>query len=286
MQNYQIKQNSPELVSLLKASTVAYKNAKSREFAVTYILLFLAAAYPISYIFIKDESSKQLLFGLSFFVTITTWFLTDYFKGNTAKGALLKEQFDVLLFGLPWKFMLPKPDMSEVVNLEKEYSGEDIKDWYPANISETMPQNTVVAICQRISSSWDIELRSKYKTFLSVFLFAYTLLVFMLWVIKSVDGRTVFLLYFSTLSFYSHINTLIRGNANAIKKRTTIVAKLDEYINNRKLFTQDNLRDIQDEIYNIRQEPAKVPDFYFKLYNKRIKNTLEVYVQMVNKIYP
>jgi len=285
MQSYKEKQNSPELIRLLKASTVAYKNAKSREFAVTYILLFLAIAYPITYIFLKDNSVKESLFAVSFFVTVTTWVLTDYFKGNTTKGALLKEQFDVLLFGLPWKFMLPKPDMADVVSLEKEYTGNEIQDWYPTNISEIIPENTEVAICQRISSSWDIMIRSKYKSFLTISLFAYTFLVFMLWVIKSVDGRTIFLLYFSSLSFYSHIITLIRGNASAIKKRTTIVSKLDDYINNKKQFTKDNLRDVQDEIYTIRQEPAKVPDFYFRLYNRKIKETFELYIQFVNSIY-
>ena len=117
-------------------------------------------------------------------------------------------------------------------------------------------------------------------------LIIYTVAVFILWAVKSVDGRTIFLLYFSTLSFYTHILTLIRGNTTAIKKRKAIVSKLDEYINSRTPFTKDNLRDIQDEIYNIRQEPAKVPDFFFRMYDKKLQKTFEAYIQEVNKIYP
>ena len=278
-------QNDPELIRLLQASAVAYKNAKSQEFIFTYVLIFLAIAYPISYVFIKNDNVKQSLFGVAFLVTVLTWFLTDTFKGNTSKGALLKEQFDVTLFNLPWKFLLPKTDMVEVIKLSKQYKGNPIQDWYSPNISENIPDNTVIAICQRVNSGWDIELRSKYKTSLIVMLIIYTIAVFILWAVKSVDGRTIFLLYFSLLSFYTHILTLIRGNTGAIRKRKSIVTKLDEYINNKKEFQIGNLRDVQDEIYNIRQEPAKVPDFFFRLYNKKLQEEFEDYIQEVNKRY-
>lgn len=279
-------QNNPDLVKLLKASSVAYKNAKTKEFVFTYVLIFLAIAYPVSYIFIKNDEIKQSLFGVSFLVTVATWFLIDYFKGNTSMGALLKEEFDVQLFNLPWKFMLKKPGIAEIAKLAMEYKGHEIKDWYSPNIDPKLLDNTAIAICQRVNSGWDIELRSKYKNSLIIMLIIYTVAVFILWAVKSVDGRTIFLLYFSTLSFYTHILTLIRGNSTAIKKRKAIVNKLDEYINSRTPFTKDNLRDIQDEIYNIRQEPAKVPDFFFRMYDKKLQQTFEAYIQEVNKIYP
>jgi hypothetical protein len=278
-------QNDPELLKFLKASTVAYANAKSKEFIFSYVLFFLSVAYPISYIFIKNEDLKYILFIISFLVTISSWIFADYFKGNTTKGAVYKEKFDVMLFELPWKFMLPQPETLETNKLSRAYKGVEIIDWYPTEISSNIPKYTAIAICQRVSSGWDIELRTQYKNILLTILTVYTIAIFLLWTSTSQDGRVVFSLYFSTLSYYTHLISLIKGNKNSINKRQKIVSKLDSYINKKKEFTLDNLRDIQDEIYNTRQEPSKVPNIFFRMYNNKIKTELEDYIAITNAIY-
>lgn len=59
------KQNDSDLIKLLRASTVAYTKAKSGEIKVTSFLIFLAFAYPITYVLIEDENIKHILFGCS-----------------------------------------------------------------------------------------------------------------------------------------------------------------------------------------------------------------------------
>lgn len=280
-----LNQNNPDFINLLKASSVAYKNAKSKEFVFTYTLMFLAIAYPVVYIFIETESVKEILFAVSFLVSVSTWFLTDYFKGNTSRGAILKEEFDVRLFKIPWPFLLKKTDRVEIMELAGQYKGKDIQDWYPVNLYEKIPNNIAIGICQRISSAWDVKLRKRFKLLLQQMLFIYTVFVMILWTVTGVDGRTVFLMYFSTLSFYSHVLTLIRGNSAAIKKRLTSITILDDYIENKKQLTSENLRDIQNELYNIRQEPAKVPDFISERNNKKIQKQFEEYVEQINRLY-
>lgn len=281
-----ITQNSDCAKQLLKASAVAYRNAKSKEFVFTYSLCFLAIAYPVTYIFLKDEGIKHFLFAISLLITVGTWFLTDYFKGNTTKGALLKEEFDTQLYNLPWRFMLKKVDPVEVIELADQYRGSEINNWYPSNISSSVPHTAAIAVCQRISSSWDIGLRAKFNGILYAVLIVYTLAVFFLYVIKSVDGKTIFLLYFSTLSFYTHVINLIRGNKAAIKKRKEVIAKLDDYINHKKTFGTEDLRDVQDELYTIRQEPSKIPDWFCSIHYKKINAIQEKYVEeRVNSLY-
>lgn len=244
----------------------------------------LAIGYPIAYLVIRSENAKHILFGVAFLITVASWILTDIFKGDASKGALFKEEFDVTLFRLPWKFLLSKPDIVDIISFSKRFKG-DIKNWYSPTISETIPHYTAIAICQRVNSGWDIVLRRRYRRFLYGIISIHFLIVLTTCVVLSVDALTMFLLYFSLLSFYGHFLTLIRGNTGAIKKRQIIVSKLDHYINNKKEFQIDNLRDVQDEIYNIRQEPAKVPDTFFRLYNKKIKQQLEEYIQEINKRY-
>jgi len=279
------KQNSPENIRLLKASSVAYKKAKLWEILITDFLIILAIAYPVYYIYSTNEKIKLALFGCSFFLTILIQLFTNSFKGNTSKGALFKEEFDVSIFELPWKTTLRKPDQAEVSKYSLEYKGKEIKNWYSTKLSSNISHNVAVAICQRINTGWDIELRKTYRSWLKGFLIAYSIGLFCFFVLLKVDGLTIFLIGFSILSFYTHLFSLISGHSLVIQKRENISKKLDEIIISKKHITTNELRDIQDEIYLTRQEPAKVPDFFFNLYKKQMNLEFEDYIETVNRIY-
>lgn len=278
-------QNNPEFIKLLKASMVAYSKAKSGELKVTYFLIFLAFAYPVSYLLIGNENIKLALFVCSFLLTVLVMIFSNKFKGNTTKGAILKEEFDTQLFDLLWKSTLKKPDYTEVSRLSLQYSGNEIKDWYSANLSEKIPKNISIAVLQHSNTSWDIELRKKFRNWVTGFLIVYTIVLWVFLITKNTDGKTIFSIYFSILSFYSHFITIIRGHTSAIDKRKAISVHLDEIIRQKKFIATTELRDIQDEIYYTRQEPAKVPDFFFRLYHKELDAISEDYIESVNKIY-
>lgn len=286
MQNEIIKsQNNPELLKLLRASTVAYKKAKTWEMKISYSLIFLSVAYPISYVFIKDDSLKLTLFGFSFFLTVLIQIITGKVKGNTSKGAIFKEEFDTKLFNLPWKSTLKMPDHTEVSKLSLKYKGKEIKDWYSCNLLPTIPHNTAVAILQHTNTSWDIELRKSFRDWIIGILASYSILLFSFFIIMKVDGLTIFFIAFSVLSFYTHFISLIRGHLSAIEKREFISKHLDEMIRNKLCISIEKLRDIQDEIYSTRQESAKVPNFFFELYRKQMNEVAEDYIKSVNEIY-
>lgn len=278
-------QNSPELINLLKASTVAYTNAKKGESKISCFLIFLAIAYPVSYIYLKDESIKLTLFGCSFLLTVLVQIFTDTFKGNTSKGAIFKEEFDTIVFTLPWKSTLKKLDRREVLHLSRKYNGKEIKDWYSTNLSPDIDHNIGVAVLQHSNTSWDIELRKSYRIWLIAFLIAYSMILFLCFVLLKTDSLTVFLLLSSLLSFFNHFINLIRGHTETIKKRESISKHLDKIIRNRKSVSTEELRDVQDEIYNTRQQAAKVPNFFFGWYQKQLNSEAEEYIIEVNRLY-
>jgi len=279
------KQNDPELIKLLKASTVAYTKAKSGEIKITCFLIFLAFAYPISYVLIGNEEIKLLLFGCSFVLTILVLIFTDSFKGNTSLGAIFKEEYDTVVFNLPWKSTLNKPDHSEVSKFSLQYKGQEIRDWYSPNLSEVIPTNISIAVLQHSNTSWDIDLRIIYRRGLSGLLIAYSIALWIFLISQNSSGMTIFLIYFSILSFYTHFITIIRGHSSAIDKRKIISKHLDDIIRNKKSITREELRDIQDEIYFTRQESAKVPNFFFRWYYNRMNAIAEDYIDSVNKTY-
>jgi hypothetical protein len=99
------------------------------------------------------------------------------------------------------------------------------------------------------------------------------------------NAITIFLLLFSILSFYTHFISLISGHKSAIDRRSEISKHLDEIILKKQEISINELRDIQDEIYISRQESAKVPNFFFRIYKTKINLIDEDYIKFVNEAY-
>ena len=278
-------QNDEQHTLLLMASSAAYRNAKRGAIFITFFIMLLSYAYPITYVFIKDETTKLILFGFSFVLNIAIQILTGFLKDNTSKGALFKEEFDVTLFGLPWKTTLKKPEHTDVIRYARRYTGAPPADWYSVRLSEKLPDEIAVAAFQHTNTSWDIDLRKKYMHRLIAYMLFYTAALAALLAVRQADFLTVFFTLFSVFMFYSHFITLIRGHSSAIKRRESISAMLDEIIFARKNADVNGLRDIQDEIYYTRQESAKVPDFFFRFYKERLSKAAEAFIERVNGTY-
>lgn len=277
-------QNNPAMIRLLKASIVAYKKSKYWEVKITYFIIVLALAYPYVYLN-NDDKVKQILLGCSFFLTILIQLFYNISKNNTTKGAIIKEEFDVRLFGLPWKSTLKKPDHIEVSDLSTQYKGKEISNWYSSVLGEHIPKNVAIAVCQHENTGWDIILRNKYRAYLWAVFICYSIGLSILIFVEKIHGLTIFSVCFSILSFYTHLLSLIRGHSSAIEKREAIGKRLDDLIMNKKDITIAELRDIQDDIFITRQESAKVPDFFSKLNNKKIDQKFKDYVITVNDVY-
>jgi hypothetical protein len=186
---------------------------------------------------------------------------------------------------LPWKSTLKKPDNDETLRLALQYKGREIKDWYSTNLSEKIPHNMAVAVLQHSNTSWDIQLRRKFRNLIIFLLGLYTVLLILFVELMGVDNLTKFYIAFSLLSSYTYFLVLIREHSSAIQKRKFISDHLDEIIQNKRPVSIAHLRDIQDEIYNTRQESAKVPNFYFRWNKKEMEAISEAYIESVNKMY-
>lgn len=279
------KQNKPELIVFLRASTVAYSKAKKWETLFGITIIFLAIAYPVFYVVIKDKVIELILFGFSFFFTILLQLLSGFLEGSTYLGAILKEEFDTALFGLRWKSTIQKLPHAETLNLHLQYQGREIKDWYSINLSPDIPLNIAIAVCQHSNTIWDVELRKLLRIWLISLVSVYSLFLFTLLVFMNLDGLTFFFIAFSVVSFYTHFLNRIHGHNRVIKKRESISIILDKMILSKTDISAETLRDIQDEIFSTRSDSEKVPDFFFKLYHHRLNRISEAYIQSVNQLY-
>ncbi len=278
-------QNEPELIKMLKASAVSYKKAKYWEIRITYFFITLAFAYPVVFVIIHNETVRLSLLLCSFILAILAQIFYNTFRGNTSEGALFKEEFDVILFGRRWKSTLKQVNHKEISRLSIQYEGAELRDWYSMSLSTNIPESIAIAICQYSNTCWDIDLRKKYLDWLRGFIIAYSIGLFVFFVVMNVNGLIIFSTCLSITSFYTHFFTLIRGHSSVVEKREAISKILDELILKKKAISMEELRDIQDDIFITRQEPAKVPNFFFRLYKKKLNDEFEDYIESVNKAY-
>jgi len=277
-------QNHPDLIKLLKASSVTYKTAKSGETLVLYFIIILALLYPPIFVY-SNEYFQLILFGCSFFIVLFIEGTYGYLKGNTSKGALFKEEFDTALFGLPWKSTIRRDEKLESSIYSLKYKGPKISNWYSPHISNNIPRNIAIAVCQHTNTTWDIELRRYYSYLLKSILFLYAVCLFFFFVINNVKGQLIFIICFPMLSFYTELIKMIRGHLSVINKRMAISKHLDEIITNRKEISISELRDIQDEIYLTRLDACKVPNSFFYFFKDRLNSVSEDYIKSINKLY-
>ncbi len=279
-------QNEPEYVKLLKASSYAYSKAKRGENNIKWFLLILAIAYPICYLLIKNHTLELILYGCSFVLTILIEIFADSIKGNVAQGALFKEQFDTKIFNMRWKSTLEEPLPGDIGLFSNQYRGkEEIKDWYSQNLSASIEHNIAVAVLQFSNTSWDINLRKVYRRFLIYILMFYSIILSVFIVAMKIDALTIFLLLFSLLPFFTYFISLIREQYGAIEKRVSVSKHLYKIIKNKINIDSNELRDIQDEIYSIRKEGSKVPNFYSRWFRTKGITTTGDLIEEVNKIY-
>jgi uncharacterized RDD family membrane protein YckC len=278
-------QNDPGLLKLLKASTVAYTRAKRGEIIVTFVLVLISVAYPFAFVYLPTGNAANMLFACSFVLTILMMALSGFFNGNTLRGAVFKELFDIALFGLPWKSTIKKPAIYETMVYADSYKGKEIANWYSTELSVSIPHNTAVAVLQFSNTRWDILLRKLYSRWLFILIVAYTASVAVLVTCRHTDWLTIFLIYFSVLPFYTHFIGLVNGQRVTIGKRQAISIHLDELIRSKRDITIGELRDVQDEIFITRQEPAKVPNFFFHVYRRKLEVVNDQYIAEINRIY-
>lgn len=285
MKDFLRNQNDPALINLLKASTVAYARAKKGENVITLSVVILSTLYPVAYIFYKgDESILFWLFFSSFILSIIVSVLASAFSVSTFLGAAIKEEFDTRLFSMRWKTTIKKADRLKISELADKCK-QEISDWYPPNIEKQIPHSLQVALCQRCNTAWDINLRKKYVLYLYVFLSVYSIVLIYLFVVFNLNASIVLYILFSVLAMYIHLIDIVRGHIQSICNREEINKILDDIIENKKMPDDNLLRDIQDEIHATRALPAKVPDFFFKIHNKKMNSDYLSYVDKINLLY-
>lgn len=269
-------QNNDEFIKLLKAQRVAYSQAKL--FQILDLISVLSAII-LPFIAISNTGLIDSISAFGVIWTIIYLIGENFRKKKTECGAKIQEQFDTELFELDWNTILvgDRINPETIFDLsDKIYDKTNLINWYSRSIKDSLPLNIKVLLCQRINSSWELDLRKRFVYFIIALLVIYYGIFISYLVINNTGIFDSLLLLSPSISFLIYgVQHSIALNKQA-NSRKSLLSTIDEMVENYKSFgnipDKISLRQIQDVIFNHRTAPEKVPDWYYDIFKKYNEN--------------
>lgn len=275
-----VDQNKPELIKLLKAQRVAYTEAKRIQ-NIEWWVQIISLISPLVGILVLPRIYEQ---GFIYLTTVLLIFYAITYilgKNKTKEGANIQEQFDTKIFNLPWDSFLvgDKVDTHRIIELSRNYKKDDLKDWYSKEIKPDIEERVAILICQNINLTWDSSLRKRFINYFTIFTITYCFIFLIIIFCKNLgfqESTNLFLPVFPYLLF-AVIN--ISNQNEILLKKKIVKDKIRDCLEKYKQYSQqpsiEELRSIQNLIYNERSKPEKIPNWFYRRYKENMESTLD-----------
>jgi hypothetical protein len=273
-----LQQDTEENLERLAAQRTLYSRAKSVRGASALVATLLALASPPVTLY-WPKASAGLALGALIWALVEMVLLDGLEEKNRQTAALIQEEFDTRVFGLPWNDALgSRPAPEVVVDAGKSGKGDPrLKAWYP-DVSP-LPRSLAILVCQRSGLAWDRRSRSWYQTSLAA-----VVLVVVLGAVALAMGTKQSLAEF-LVSFALPVLPAIQHAIKTFKAHSRAGAEqermLDELASAWEggLASGGNLPDaqlrrVQDRLLLLRREQTPIPDFLYRLLRSRFEATM------------
>lgn len=269
-------QNKDFNIDKLLAQRRLYSQGKNLQ----YLLIAFVVLSPIIIAFVnrfcqlKFDEYNWMFITYSCIAILIEKLLEFIIDEKKRTAAAIQEKFDTKVFGLDQNEFLNTKYVDE--DIIRKFSKKDrqninklskVKDWYSIKI-DSLPTNLAVLFCQRMNITYDQNIKKQY----SVLLLITTAITFLaLLIFSMLEGFTlkkfiveVFLPSLPLFNFtFKEIKTSIESTSNLHKLREQIESKISGSTFLQSLNNND-LRNIQDRIYNNRILSPLIPDMIYK----------------------
>lgn len=271
------KQNLDVNIDRLLAQRRLYSNAKIMQ----YILIAITVIIPVLIAFVTNFSNLR--------IDDTSWIYTIYaivvifgekileifIDRNKKTAASIQEKFDTNIFDIPENELLNSVFIDH--DIVRKYSKKDklnankisrVTNWYSTRI-DCLRTNIAILFCQRMNICYDQNIKKKYNkllislsvlTFITLFIISLTNDFSLKKFIIEVILPSIPILNFT----YKEINQNIESVDNLQKLREIIENKLSSLSRN-DVIEIEELRNIQDRIFNNHILSPLIPDFIYKI---------------------
>lgn len=268
------RQNSPEAILFLRAQRQSYNYAK-----FFYIVrMTFNIAWPliaISLYFLFNSKSADFILVTSSVIVIMTFIMEFKEKEFTKQGAIIQEQFDLLIFLIPWN----EPLYGEKIKIEsihhladsEKTPEEDLKNWY-TGIEENEEKKYILK-AQKMNVFWSSEQKKHFK---NILLFA-TVIIFIIIITLGLSNNFLLseffiVLFFPSLPLFLYLIKSIKDFSDQIQELERLNSHIYNLLEKRNV-KYEELRFNQDAIFIHGRVPNNiVPDRIYRKLRKRFEN--------------
>ena len=270
----QERQNLPESLEKLAAQGLLYRRAKRIRNVRMLLVALIAIAALAGFYCQNNHFTSGVMIAVIF-----TWFLDQIVLKELERkikreAATIHEEFDCEVLDLPWPDYkrVKRPTRDRIRQLarlarRKPKNIKNLKDWYtPDRIPNEKTQAQV--FCQKMNCWWDLNLRKRWRTVLSVSLWAFAGFSILLAVVTEITVAMFVGLVASGLRILAWGIAELKGQGEAIKTVQGLHELLSKSSDNPSM-SSSYVRSIQDEIFEHRIKNPPVPGWFFWLNRNR-----------------
>lgn len=262
------RQNAVWSIQLLAAQRQFYSDAKRwrrlRAWSVTAVAVIGVGATLLAPDLLKILGPVGTVLG------VAQWVASVIEKQRTKMAANIQEQFDTSVYLLNWNPVLgAKADAEDVVAAASRFKGDRAKlaDWY--SIPDGVPRPLDVLLCQRSNLRWDAVLRRAYANTILVGLVVLFLVIVAAGLAQGLSLREFGLALLPSVGAFLLGAETVRSHRQHSSAQLDLKRKLeaawDKARANPRSVREQELRAIQDGIYQLRAVAPPVPDgFYWR----------------------
>lgn len=292
------RQNLDANIDKLLSQRRLYSNAK----VMQYILIAVTVIFPISIAFVTNFSSLKIddtswIYIIYAIIAIFGEKVLEIFIDRNKKtAASIQEKFDVDIYNITENELLNSVFVD--YDIIRKYSKKDknnakkvakVTNWYSEKI-DRLQTNIAILFCQRMNICYDQNIKKKYNHLLIVLAgvtFA-TLLIIALINDFSLKKFIIEVILPSLPIFnftYKEISTNLESIDNLQKLREIIETRLNILSINETIDVEE-LRNIQDRIFQNRILSPLIPDFIYKLLWTELEDQMNYSVEhRINELH-
>ncbi|MXY91702.1 MAG: hypothetical protein F4234_05420 [Gammaproteobacteria bacterium] len=264
----QERQNLPESLDKLAAQRLLYRKAKlARNFRMS-IVLFIAVIALVAAFVQFNEFSYGVTLAALFAWFLDQIFIKEFEVKNKREAAVIQEDFDCFVLDIPWphnkRESRPARDrIKQLAMHARKNLGivKDLEDWYTPN--ELLGAEGKI-YCQRMNCWWDVNLRKRWRAMLAVAFWTFVTIAILVSVFSGISVANLLALVAATLGILGWGVAEWKEQGSAVTNVQGIHQMLEE-IKTELNITSEQVRRIQDEIFEHRRTNPPIPEWFYWL---------------------
>lgn len=263
------RQNEEQFLGLLRAFRCVYKFAKRLGVFLFVASALIPLAINVSFLLFDNPTVKSILCLIALSMVLIAFVLKEVIDYYKEIGALIQQQYDLLLFGIGDISTSDKSRIEKYVIKYGKNSFDKELNWYEDY--SKLKDDLNILCCQKENISWTSRLIDRYLLFVTVMVIVAFVPIIIDLIVFNSDINSILQLFYNTIPILTFSFYIIYKSINERIR----IARIKDYINfifenvKKKRNIHEELKVLQNMIFDFRKSKRAIPDWLYNLFYKK-----------------